>query len=479
MGKRRINIVCCQKEIIGDMETPLSFYSRIRNEKFSFLLESLEGGEKWARFSFIGYDPLLLFFLEGDEFKLHMLNEREHFKTEDPLNSIKEIMKKINISGEVDLPRLAGGAVGYISYDVVRFFEKLPDFKKEKIPVPEIYFIIPSKLIVFDNLKHSLKILSFSIIEESEKMAKKRAEEGLEEIMSLLEKENENRSLLTLLSDKKLEFSSNFTYEEFLEKVQHTKELILEGEAIQVVLSQRFECPFYGEPLNAYRALRIINPSPYMYFLKYGEDFFLAGSSPEIMARVNEGTVIVRPIAGTRPRGRTETEDIALERNLLADEKEGAEHLMLVDLGRNDIGRTCEKGTVKVEQFKIVERYSHVMHLVSHVTGKLKNGADAYDVFRSTFPAGTVTGAPKVRAMEIIEEMENVKRGIYAGAVGYFDLLGNMDMAITIRTILFYQNRAYVQAGAGIVADSDPHKEYEETLNKAKALFRAIEVAQK
>ncbi len=481
MGTKRNHIVASRRELVVDGHTPVSLYKTLsEGEIYSFLLESVEGGEKWARYSFAGWAPMRIFTFSKGRFKVTNGEGKELFsgETTDPLSLLRTQMAGIEMLDELHLPRLAGGAVGFLGYDLVRFFENLPDMQKPELEIPEFQLIIPSRLVVHDNLKHTVTLLAFEEVNGGDvTTARKIAEEKMQDMVKCLRASTHVFEPFTLMENRrKLNFHSNFEKSEFERRVAAVRDYILQGEAIQVVLSQRFELEAGVDPFNTYRALRIINPSPYMYFIKM-DDLAIVGSSPEVMARVNGGVVEVRPIAGTRPRGQTESEDRAFEAELCADRKEAAEHVMLVDLGRNDVGRVARKGSVEVTEFMVVERYSHVMHLVSHVKGILEEGKDAFDVFKATFPAGTVSGAPKVRAMEIIEEMETVKRGPYAGAVGYFDLKGNMDMAITIRTLVFKGNAAYVQAGAGIVADSVPEREYEETRNKALALLKAVEMA--
>jgi anthranilate synthase component 1 len=380
-----------------------------------------------------------------------------------------------------DLPRFHGGAVGYFSYDIVRFIERLPEVGKDELCLWDSVFMITDSVLVFDNVSHKIKVISNAYVSNPSD-AKKAYDEAIEKIENIIEKLRSPALLYKKTVEKKtrgknqLEIKSNFEPKEFMEAVKKTKEYIQAGDIIQAVISQRWKAKLDVSPFDLYRALRVLNPSPYMFYLKMGSDF-LVGSSPEVMVRVEGDRIETRPIAGTRPRGRDEKEDIELEKELLEDPKERAEHIMLVDLARNDLGRVAEIGTVKVNELMTVERYSHVMHIVSNVVAKLAEGKDAFDVIKATFPAGTLSGAPKVRAMEIIEEMEPSRRGAYGGAVGYFSFSGNMDTCITIRTFVIKGDEIYIQAGAGIVADSDPEREYNETVNKVKALIRAIEVA--
>ncbi|MEW6408698.1 MAG: anthranilate synthase component I [Nitrospirota bacterium] len=478
----RGNIIPIYREILGDMFTPVSAFVRLGDGKYSYLLESVVGGEKWARYSFIGINPSTV--IKGKDREVEIVRDGVSTKTyfnRDPLEVLKkEIDRYIPI--EVDgLPRFFGGAVGYIGYDVVRFFEELPYREKDGLDLPDFFFGITDTIVIFDSLTQKIKVVSNAYIEgKGLREAYNEAIDKIDGIIRKLRGENYGSRFTVLssrLSTLDSRLSSNFTRDAFKEAVLRAKEYIKAGDIFQVVLSQRFERDISASPFDVYRALRVINPSPYMYFLRMGEAV-LVGSSPEILVRLEGSTVTVRPIAGTRRRGRTEKEDMALENELKADPKENAEHIMLVDLGRNDVGRVSVMGSVKVTELMGVERYSHVMHLVSNVEGILDNGNDTYDVMRACFPAGTVSGAPKIRAMEIIEELEPTRRGPYAGAVGYISFSGNMDTCITIRTILINDGKAYIQAGAGIVADSDPEREYIETVNKAKGMMKAIEMAE-
>lgn len=484
------NLIPVYKEILGDIETPVSAFLKL-NKRPSFLLESVVGGEKWARYSFIGIEPSMIVVCSKGKTTVTYNAELEgHYypqnrlKTEDPLDFVKSILSKFKPVDIKGLPRFSGGFVGYIGYDVVKSFERVPDYPKPEIEMPDIFLMLADTVLIFDNLKQTIKIVHNAHTEG--KNIKKAYEEAVERIDRII-KELRNakckiRNQEFSVSNSELktpplgDFSSNFSKENFLNAVVKAKEYVMAGDVVQVVLSQRFERQTKTSPFDIYRALRIINPSPYMYYLDIGNSQ-IVGSSPEILVRLEGDKIILRPIAGTRKRGETEEEDRALEEDLKKDPKEIAEHIMLVDLGRNDVGRVAEIGSVKVTELMTVERYSHVMHLVSNVEGRLKKGLDAFDVFRACFPAGTVSGAPKVRAMEIIEELEPTKRGPYAGSVGYFSYSGNMDTCITIRTLVIKDSRVYVQAGAGIVADSIPEKEYTETVNKALAMMKALELA--
>lgn len=477
------NLIPVYKEILGDIETPVSAFLKL-DKKPVFLLESVEGGEKWARYSFLGIDPVVTISCYGRKTELRQGSKVSSFETNDPLTVVKETLSKFKPVDVKGLPRFSGGLVGYIGYDVVKFFEHIPGEEKTGLDMPDVFLMLADTILVFDNLKQTIKIVSNVHTEGTDlEDAYRNAETKIDRIVDELERADCSRHKIPRLASRHPEkqtentagdFSSNFSKEGFLKAVVKTKEYILAGDIFQCVLSQRFERQTGSHPLDIYRALRIINPSPYMYYLDIGSAQ-IVGSSPEILVRLEGDKVILRPIAGTRRRGDTEEEDRALEEELKKDPKEIAEHIMLVDLGRNDVGRVAEIGSVKVTERLEVERYSHVMHLVSNVEGSLKKGLDAFDVFRACFPAGTVSGAPKIRAMEIIEELEPTKRGPYAGAVGYFSYSGNMDICITIRTLVIKDGKVYVQSGAGIVADSDPEKEYTETVNKAMAMIKAVD----
>lgn len=480
------NLIPVYREILADLETPLSAFLKLKG-KVGFLLESIEGGEKWARYSFLGSSPSMVIEGKGKSItiKRGLKKEKRKFKN-DPLEVISDELKKYRPVKTSGLPRFFGGFVGYIGYDTVRHFEKLPNLRHKGVDHPDIFLMFTDTLLVFDNLSQTIKVISNAYTEgrdpeEAYEEAKEKINAIVKKLMTkALPPKNKKKGDNETGREMNFEdsFSSNFEKEDFKKAVERAKEYIKAGDVIQVVLSQNFERPTDINPLNAYRALRVINPSPYMFYLNTGKSC-LVGSSPEVLVRVEDNTVELRPIAGTRRRGKTKDEDIAMEKELIADPKELAEHIMLVDLGRNDVGRVADTGSVNVTELMTIERYSHVMHIVSNVVGKLKKGLDAFDVLRASFPAGTVSGAPKIRAMEIIEELEPTKRGPYAGCLGYFDFSGNMDMCITIRTIIFKKDKAYIQAGAGIVADSDPELEYKETLNKARGMFKAIEMAEK
>jgi len=448
-------------EVLADTDTPLSLFLKLKDwGKYRALLESAEGGIKWGRFSFVALGSGLSFSFKDQE--------------GDPFEAPKKFLEGLRVYRDPKLPRFWGGLVGYVAYDVVRFFEPVPIGKKDVINLPDMFFFLTELVLIHDNLSGKVKVVVPIFPKEGVEGEYQRAKETLQKALKRI---YEGCVYPKNYQDKEPELSfwkSNFTKEGFEEAVLKAKEYIAQGDVIQVVLSQRFSRTFKGNAEDIYRVLRFLNPSPYMFYLDFGS-FQVVGSSPEVLVRLEEGKVLTRPIAGTRRRGNTEEEDRALERELLADEKERAEHLMLVDLGRNDLGRVCKPGTVKVADFMRVERYSHVMHLVSDVEGDVMEGLSAFDVLKACFPAGTVSGAPKVRAMQIIEELEPERRGIYAGSVGYVSFDGNMDMAIAIRTAVCRGGEVFVQAGAGIVADSDPEKEWWETVNKAKALMKAVD----
>jgi anthranilate synthase component 1 len=479
------NLIPVYKEILADMETPVSAFKKVDNGGCSFLLESVEGGEKWGRYSFLGFDPKIV--VKSNEGVVEIINEKGELiesSKEDPLNVLRNILSQYNPVGMEGLPIFFGGAVGCISYDMVRSFENLPDLNEKDLDLCDTFFMLTDTLLIFDNIKHTIKVLSNAHIDGKD--IKHCYEEAIEKIDLLIDRLHKgDQSTFPKVSENSEDYEaleafsldSNFNKTDFFEAVERAKEYIRAGDIIQVVLSQRFQSPLLNiNPFDIYRALRVINPSPYMFYLRL-EDVEVVGSSPEILVRVEENRIDLRPIAGTRSRGRDEEEDNSLEKELLQDPKELAEHIMLVDLGRNDVGRVAEIGSVTVSELMTVERYSHVMHIVSHVHGVMQKEYDFFDALKACFPAGTLSGAPKIRAMEIIEELEPNKRGIYGGSVGYFGYSGNMDMCITIRTMVIKNGTMYLQAGAGIVADSNPELEYQETVNKAMAMFKAVEMA--
>ena len=474
------NLIPVYREILADMETPVSAFRKIDDGKYSFLLESVEGGEKWARYSFLGSRPEVVVrsFGRTVEVVRHGRKETRAFE-HDPLEAVRDVLAEYRPVPDPSLPRFYGGGVGFMGYDVVRFFERLPDRRKPGLDTPDVFFMITDTLVIFDIVTHRIKVVSNAHVNGgSVTAAYKKAVAKIDGIVKKLRRPVRGKaSGARRTSKQKAKLRSNFTKARYEQAVLKAQEYIKAGDIFQVVPSQRFERPIKVEPFEIYRALRLINPSPYMYFLRCG-DTTVVGASPEVMVRLEGGRIELRPIAGTRRRGANEEEDTALERELLADPKERAEHIMLVDLGRNDVGRVSQTGSVQVSELMVIERYSHVMHIVSNVRGRLAPGHDAYDVVRACFPAGTVSGAPKIRAMEIIEELEPTRRGPYAGAVGYFGFSGNMDTCITIRTLVVKDKVAYIQAGGGVVADSVPALEYQETVNKAKAMMRAVEMAE-
>ncbi|HHD64176.1 MAG TPA: anthranilate synthase component I, partial [Desulfobulbaceae bacterium] len=470
-------------------ETPLTLFAKVAGEeKHAFLFESMEGGEKWGRYSFIGLDPLVTFTSRGDQVTLRVPDHEEDLAeifSSNPLDELKRLLQSFNAVDLPGMPRFYGGAVGFLGYDMVRCVEKIP-CRHPEISCPDSGFMVPRLVLIHDAVQQTLTIVCNVMVDGKNNHAVEELyHQGCARIDDLIV--SLRNPVRVQAPEEKLshDFSSNMSRDDFMKMVEAAREYILAGDIIQVVLSQRFHTTTILDPFLLYRALRHINPSPYLFYLRH-EQSILIGSSPEILVRLEQGEIELRPIAGTRKRGRTEAEDLALEQELLADPKERAEHLMLVDLGRNDVGRVAESGSVEVTDLLVIERYSHVMHIVSGVRGRLAEGMDQFDVMKACFPAGTVSGAPKIRAMEIIDELEVERRGPYAGAVGYFGFSGNMDFCIAIRTFVLQENDAdentrdlYIQAGAGIVADSDPVKEYEETLNKAKGLRRAVELIEK
>jgi anthranilate synthase component 1 len=485
-GGKRVAFV---REVLADLDTPLSVYLKLaRAAPYSYLLESVQGGEKWGRYSIIGLPARTVLRVVGEAFTVETASGEvlARSRTHDPFETLRRFCAQWGEperSGGPDLrwPRFSGGLVGYFGYEAVRYIEPRlgPMAKPDPVGAPDILLMLSEELAVFDNLAGKLYLIVHADAADLE--AQRRAAARLEALVAALAEPLPAASLPSSAPRRAVavgegDFETAFPRALFEQAVERAREYIRAGDIMQVVLSQRLSVPFTASPLDLYRALRTLNPSPYMYFMNLG-GFHIVGSSPEILVRLEDGVVTVRPIAGTRPRGATEAEDRALEQELLADPKERAEHIMLVDLGRNDVGRVAKTGTVRVTDLMTIERYSHVMHIVSNVTGELAEGLDAIDVLKACFPAGTVTGAPKVRAMEIIEELEPTRRGVYAGAVGYISWSGNMDTAIAIRTAVIKDGVLYVQAGAGIVADSVPANEWHETMNKARAMFRAVAMA--
>ncbi|MBW3624511.1 MAG: anthranilate synthase component I [Armatimonadetes bacterium] len=478
------NMIPLYADLLADMETPVSAFLKVARGEYAFLLESVEGGERLARYSFLGSEPFMVLRTKGRWVEIEEEGEverRELGPGGDPLHVLEQLMGRYTWSPDPRLPPFVGGAVGTLAYDLVRFFERLPDETKDDLHLPDVLLMFTHGLVIFDHVKHYVRVVVNERVRESgPDEAYDRAVERIEELIQRLKGPLPERRPATgdRQSGAALEVASNFEKPDFLRMVENVKEYIAAGDIIQCVPSQRFTASITADPFDVYRSLRSINPSPYMYYLKAGETY-VVGSSPEILATEKDGEVVVRPIAGTIRRGETAEEDAKLAAQLLADEKERAEHIMLVDLGRNDIGRVCEYGSVHVDELMVIEKYSHVQHIVSNVVGKLSPGKTAYDVLRATFPAGTLSGAPKIRAMEIIEEQEPTKRGFYGGAIGYFSYSGSMDTAITIRTVVIQGDQAYIQAGGGVVADSVPENEYQESVNKARAVVRALEMAEK
>ncbi len=475
--KQSHNRIPLLKEVFADLDTPLSTYLKLADTPYSFLFESVQGGEKWGRYSIIGLSCDTRIRVTGQLFQIEKNNEIVSSKTcEDPLAEIEAYLDSFSVPDLPCLPRFYGGLVGYFGYDTIRYIE--PKLKNcpnpDSLQTPDILLMLSEQVLVFDNLSSRLFIIV--LVDPAQQNAYQQGQDQLEKIATDLASIQLSAKAEKQKPVDEADFESGFTEQGYKEAVEKARQYIIDGDAMQIVLSQRLSIPFSAKPINLYRALRGLNPSPYMYYLNMG-DHFVVGSSPEILVRLEDEKVEVRPIAGTRPRGSNAAEDQALEAELLSDPKELAEHLMLIDLGRNDAGRVSEIGTVELTEKMIVEHYSHVMHIVSNVEGKLKKGMSAMDVLRATFPAGTVSGAPKIRAMEIIDELEPVKRGIYSGAVGYLSWNGDMDTAIAIRTAVIKDNVLSIQAGAGIVYDSKPDMEWKETMNKGRAIFRAVSLA--
>jgi anthranilate synthase component I len=482
---QKAGLVPVYRKIISDLDTPLTLFAKIADkEEHIFLFESMEGGEKWGRYSFIGFDPIVTFSSKGSKISMESFDESLSISTPvqgNPLDELQNILESCRAAENEDLPRFCGGAVGFLGYDMVRFMEELPG-NKEQLDFPDSSFMIPRIVLVHDSFKQTVTVVCWMVAGSNidcESVYNK-AIEKIDSIVELLRSPVPVSFLGSSVQGSKTghSFQSNMEEHEFCSMVDKAKEYIKAGDIIQVVVSQRFHTKTDLVPLDLYRALRHINPSPYLFFLKLG-NLIQIGSSPEILVRKEDDKIELRPIAGTRKRGETVDEDLELEKELLADPKERAEHLMLVDLGRNDVGRVARGGAVEVTDLLVVERYSHVMHIVSGVHGVIDHNKDQFDVMKACFPAGTVSGAPKIRAMEIIDELEPEGRGPYAGAVGYFGFSGNMDFCITIRTFIMQGDDLWVQAGAGVVFDSDPVKEYEETINKSMGLRRAVELAEK
>jgi anthranilate synthase component 1 len=475
------NLIPVARQILADTETPVSAFRKIDSGNYAFLLESVEGGEQWGRYSFLGSNPSLVLTVQGGRAEvLEGEGRRLLAGTGDPFAALQQLLRAYRPVTVPGLPRFTGGFVGFLGYDAVRHLEQLPTRAADDLTLPEAVFLLTDTLLIFDNVTHRITVLSNATVTDTARPALERiyreSQQKIEAIIAALRRPM-GAPAVGAATGPAARPTSTFTREGFCEAVRRAKGYVQAGDVIQVVLSQRLSLATDATPFDVYRALRVVNPSPYMYYLRLGE-LRIVGSSPEMLVRLEGERIDLRPIAGTRRRGPTEAEDRALEAELLADPKERAEHIMLVDLGRNDVGKVARTGSVSVPELMVVERYSHVMHLVSHVRGALADGEEAFSVLGACFPAGTVTGAPKIRAMEIIEELEPVRRGPYAGAVGYVSFSGNLDTCITIRTALFHRGMATLQVGAGIVADSEPEREYEETMNKAQAVLRAIQLAE-
>ncbi|PLT45658.1 Anthranilate synthase, aminase component [Paenibacillus pasadenensis] len=481
----RYNLIPIARYLLADTETPIRLFQHFAREKRAFLLESVEGGAKWARHSFIGMDPFMMLYGKNGRMVLEKRGERIELDEGRPLELLKAHLRAYRSPELPGIPSFSGGAVGFFGYDLLHYYENLPKHRHDDLQMNDLQFMFCDSMIVFDHFKQQIGVIGNVHVPDAatDREIEQAYEATVERIERTLEKLRQPVPPLAtagpLPDDPDLgDIRSNLSKEQFIANVDAAKDYIRAGDIFQVVLSQRFHIETDVDPLHVYRILRTLNPSPYMYYLKM-DDEVIVGTSPEALVKVSDGKVETRPIAGTRPRGRTEEEDRELEADLLADEKERAEHLMLVDLGRNDIGRVAEFGSVRCDSFMEIERYSHVMHIVSNVTGTMREDKDFFDAFISCLPAGTVSGAPKLRAMEIIAELETEARGAYAGAIGYFGFSGrSMDTCITIRTIIFKNGKAYVQAGAGVVWDSVPEKEYEETVNKAKGMLKAIRTAE-
>ncbi|MBF0161240.1 MAG: anthranilate synthase component I [Magnetococcales bacterium] len=475
------NLVPVYREIMADLDTPVSAFCKVaEGATHAFLLESVQGGEQWGRYSILGMNPAALFTVIGDRVEIQRHGQpTQTIQGKNPVDLLQSFMDNYQPVHVEGLPRFHGGAVGYFGYDMVRHFETIPDNNPHTLDTPDALFMVTDLVLIFDNLLGKLKVVANLFIEPHVALETlyQQAVQRIDAVVQQLRQAVPREPLQRATTVQESDFSREMSREQFYAAVERAKEYILAGDIFQVVLSQRFSIPFPHSPISLYRALRASNPSPYLFLLRLG-DFSLVGSSPEILVRQEGDRVTLRPIAGTRRRGSDPAQDLALEKELLADPKELAEHIMLVDLGRNDLGRVARIGSVRVTERFVIERYSHVMHIVSNVEGALREGLDPFDVVAATFPAGTVSGAPKIRAMEIIDELEVSRRGPYAGTVGYLSFSKNMDLAITIRTAIIKEGTLFIQTGAGIVADSSPEREYEETMEKARALFRAVDQVQ-
>ncbi len=473
------NRIPLSREVLADLDTPLSAYLKLADAPYSYLFESVQGGEKWGRYSMIGLPCRTIVRIHDKDIVVEQDGQViETAEASDPLAWIEQFQSRYRVAEIDSLPKFNGGLVGYFGYDTVRYVESRLNEAPASDPLecPDILLMVSDELVVFDNLSGRLYLIVHADpnTENAYRQAQLRLDDLTQTLRQTATNFHQNKAHKQVNEE---DFESGFTEKGFTDAVEKAKQYINDGDIMQVVLSQRLTIPYSAPPIDLYRALRTLNPSPYMYYMNLGE-FFVVGSSPEILVRMEDQEVTVRPIAGTRPRGKNEEEDIALEQDLLSDPKELAEHLMLIDLGRNDVGRVSKTGTVELTDKMVIERYSHVMHIVSNVTGQVLDNMSAIDALRATFPAGTVSGAPKVRAMEIIDELEPVKRGVYAGAVGYLSWSGNMDTAIAIRTAVIKNELLHIQAGAGIVYDSVPEMEWKETMNKARAIFRAVAMAE-
>ena len=479
------NLIPIVRTLLADMESPIRIFRRIAERERAFLLESVEGGVNWARYSFIGKDPFMMITAKKGQLVVERGSVKEQKQSQKPVEELRSILRGFRSPMLPELPPFTGGAIGFFGYDLLQYYEKLPEHQIDDLQMNDLQFMFCDQIIVFDHVKQRILLIANvhvkdGALEEDIRRAYQEAELKLDEAAAFLQEEDPAEKFNRQPIPAQVELGdvrSNLTKEQFIANVEKGREYIRAGDIFQVVLSQRFHIETEVDPLHVYRVLRTLNPSPYMYYLKM-DDEIIVGTSPEVLVKVEGERVETRPIAGSRPRGATTAEDLALEAELLQDEKERAEHLMLVDLGRNDLGRVSEFGSVKCESYMNIERYSHIMHMVSKVSGKMRNDKDFFDAFLSCMPAGTVSGAPKLRAMEIIAELEQQARGTYAGAIGYLGFSGNMDSCITIRTIVFKNGKAYVQAGGGIVWDSVPENEYQESVNKAKALLTAIRMAE-
>lgn len=485
---RQGNLVPVRAEVLADLETPVSAFLKLRPEEDNdlktpaFLLESVEGGEALARYSFLGVGARATLKTKDRDVWITQNGQTRHLMLEenrDPLHVLEEQLARYSFVQLPGLPRFCGGAVGFLGYDLVRFFENLPDAPPDDRNLPDTHLLITDTLLIFDAVRHSITVLNNAFIEDDPRAAYDEACAKIEATLQRLSSSTASASLLPLAREEPMELEpkSNMNTNGYQDAVRKCIEYIHAGECVQIVPSQRFELPVKASPFSIYRALRHISPAPYMFFLDL-EGVQLIGASPEILVTEDAGHVTTRPIAGTRKRGSTLEEDLALEQDLLSDPKERSEHMMLVDLHSNDLKRVCKPDSVEVDELMAIARYSHVMHIESNIIGELREDKTGFDLLRATFPAGTLSGAPKARAMEIIDELEPVRRGPYGGAIGYFSFSGNLDTCITLRTIILQNKTAYIQAGGGIVADSDPQKEYDETRNKARAALRAIALAE-